>query len=371
MKIVLSLFLILICHGVQAQSLGDSARSARSRAMGGVYVPFVRDAEAVFVNPAALGYSPLLDIKLIDLSVASNSFTVENIKDFQDIDLNNPSSLNEFYGERLWAQANGKVAVSLPYLAVGYLNSAEVSLQLHNPAFPQFDTYFIQDEAIYLGGALALGPSTYLGMAFKRINRWGGTTQELSVGDVSDATTIQDIGDNFQNKGQGYGLDLALSTELPTPLKPTFALVWQDVGGTAFNKTAGDEAPPAITQNLTFAGGVGLDLPGLDLLLGFEARHLLEPDMQIGKKLHVGAEVSLPIIDVRAGYGQGYFSYGAGVNLLIFHIDAVSYTEEMGVYPGQAGDARYMATISIDLSFDANFKFTDNTGKKRSLKQRR
>lgn len=361
-------FSFSLSHG---QSLGDSSRSARSRAMGGVYVPFVRGTDALFVNPAALGYSPLLDIKLIDLSVATNSFTFESIEDFKSINAEDPSSFNKFYGKQVWAQGSGKIAVSIPHLAVGYLNNAEVSLQLHNPAFPEFETYFLQDEGYYIGGSLGLGPATYLGLAFKRIHRWGGSVQELSVGDVAGTSKFEDIGNRFQNRGLGYGLDVALSTELPTPLKPTFALVWQDVGSTAFNKTAGAEAPPSINQNLTFAGGVGLDLPGLDFLVGFEARHLLEPEMQIGKKLHLGAELSLPLIDVRAGYGQGYLSYGAGLNLFIFHIDAVSYTEEMGVYPGQSGDARYMATISIDLSFDADFKFTDNNGKKRRLKQRR
>lgn len=372
MKLILIFFLFLLSSYSLAQSLGDSSRSARSRAMGGVYIPFVRGADAVFTNPAALGISPLLDLKLLDLSVASNSFTVENVTAFQEIDPEDPNSFDRFFGHKVWVQATGKAAVAIPFMGLGYLNNAEVSLELHNPAFPEFDTYFVQDEAIYLAGAFPLSPTTYLGMAFKRINRWGGTTQELSIGDVANVSTIQDIGDRFADKGQGYGVDLALMAEIPTPiLKPTLALLLQDAGTTTFNKTAGEAAPPSITQNLTFAGGVGLDLPGLDALVGFEARHLTEPDIQIGKKLHVGAEISLPMVDVRAGYGQGYFSYGAGVNLLIFHIDAVSYTEEMGVYPGQAGDARYMVTLNIDLSFDADFKFTDNSGKKRRLKQRR
>jgi hypothetical protein len=60
-----------------------------------------------------------------------------------------------------------------------------------------------------------------------------------------------------------------------------------------------------------------------------------------------------------------------GLNFLIFHIDAVSYTEELGVYPGQTAENRVMVGLSIDLGFDADFKFTDNNGKKRKVKQRR
>lgn len=372
MKFLFAFLFIILPALSWGQSLGETTRSIRARGMGGVYLPFVHDSDALFVNPAALGKAAMLDIKLLNVNAGANKYLVEHLSDFQNIDTNDPSTLNQFYGKKLWAQATGKIAVALPFFAVGYVNDSEVSAELHNPAFPQFETYFRNDEAVYLGGAFSIGPGSYLGMSLKRVNRWGGQTQDLSVSDVSSVSGLQDIGDHFSNKGTGYGLDLAVLTEIPAPvLKPTLTLVWQDVGSTAFKQTAGADAPPHIEQNLTFGAGLGMDLPGLDWVVGLEARHLLEPDIELGKKLHVGTEVSLPLIDLRAGYNQGYLSYGAGVNFLIFQLDAVYYTEETGIYPGQAGDARYMVSLSFDLSFDANFKFTDNSGKKRKLKQRR
>lgn len=374
MRFILFFFVMMIFSpGLsQAQGLTETSRSIRTLGMGGVYIPFAEGAESVFYNPAALGKGRLFDIKLLDLTVGTNAFTVSSLPNISSLDANDPSSYNQFFGEKIWVQTTGKLAVALPFVALGYLNDAEVSAELHNPAFPQFETYFRTDDAVYLGGALPIGPGSYLGMSLKRINRWGGSTEELGMSVISNANNLQSIGDSFQNKGQGYGLDVALMTELDAPvLKPSFALVWQDVGNTAFNKTAGTEAPPHITQNLSFGAGLGVDLPGLDWTVGFEARHLLEPDVELGKKIHIGTELSLPLIDVRAGYNQGYLSYGIGINLLIFQLDAVSYTEELGVYPGQAGDPRYMVSLSFDLGFDANFNFTDNTGKKRKLKQRR
>ncbi|MNS96079.1 hypothetical protein D3C72_1303620 [compost metagenome] len=242
---------------------------------------------------------------------------------------------------------------------------------MHNPGFPEFDTYFRNDAAYIIGGAFTLGPKTYGGVSVKRMERWGGESQDLGLTTIANADDFRAIGDNFENKGQGYGLDVAVMSELEGPLSPTLAVVWQDVGSTAFTKTAGADAPPRINQNLSFGAGMGIDLPGLDWVVGIEGRHLLEPDIQIGKKLHIGTELSLPLIDVRAGYSQGYMSYGAGLNLFILRVDAASYTEELGVYPGQTAEARYMVSVSIDLGFDANFKFTDNNGKKRRLKQRR
>ncbi|MBO9667533.1 MAG: hypothetical protein J7501_12060 [Bdellovibrio sp.] len=356
----------------KAQYVFEQARSIRSLAMGGVVTPFVQGAEAVFYNPAALSRVKGLDIQLANIGVGYGGMSIEEIQSLQNIDPNDPSTFNQLYGKRLWVGANAKAAVAFPYFGVGYMNDGEVSLELHNPALPQFNTYFRNDATYYLSGAFPLGPIFSFGMTAKRINRWGGDSQELDVTDIAGSSNLSDIGDHFSNKGQGYGMDVALMAELDAlVLRPTIALVWQDVGNTAFTKTAGTDAPSHINQNLSLGAGMLLDLPGLDVSLGGEVRHLMEPDIQIGKKLHLGAEVSLPIIDLRAGYNQGYLTYGVGVNLLIFRIDAVSYAEELGVYPGQNADNRYMVGISIDLGFDADFKFTDNNGKKRKVKQRR
>lgn len=373
-KLILGLFsfVLFVSSAASAQSLTDSSRSLRARGMGGVLIPFVQGAEAIFVNPAALGTTGLMDLKVIDITLGSNSTTVDSLAQFESLNPDDSSTFNDFYGKKVWAKVHGKAAIALPYLAFGYLNDAEVSAQLQNPAFPNFETYFRQDTAVYLGGAISLGAGTYFGLTAKRISRWGGNTLDLSITDVADSGSITDIGNRFSDKGQAYGIDMALMHELQMPiLTTTFALVYEDVGSTSFNRTEGTAAPPMIPQTLSFGVGTGIDLPGLDWVIGAEARHLLDSDMEIGKKLHLGTEISLPMIDLRAGFNQGYLSYGVGFSFLFLQLDAVSYKEELGVYPGQSGDQRYMASLSIDLSFDANFKFTDNNGKKRKLKLRR
>ncbi|MGZ3774579.1 MAG: hypothetical protein ACXVCY_02030 [Pseudobdellovibrionaceae bacterium] len=372
MKLLLAAFLIIFSFTAGAQSIGDSVRSIRSRGMGGVYIPFASGAESIFFNPAGLGKSKLLDIQLLDVGLGVNANAISQMNNIQKADPKNPSTLTPLFGQRIWAEGTGKTAVSLPFLSVGYIHDTEVSLQLNNPTYPQFDTYFRNDQAFYVGEAFTIAPSTYLGVTLKRDTRWGGAQQNIAVSSIAGSSSMDTIGGNFQNKGVGYGMDLGVMTELPAPLvKPTFAVVWQDVGSTAFTKTAGTDAPPRILQNLSAGAGLSMDLAIIDWSAGIEARHLLEPNIEIGKKLYVGTELSLPLIDIRAGYSQGYMSYGVGLNFLIFHFDAASYTEETGIYPGQAGDVRYMASLSIDLSFDASFKFTDNEGKRRKLKQRR
>lgn len=370
MRLGLFLLLLLGPVSVQAQELFELGRTIRSLGMGGMYIPIVTGTDAVFYNPAALGRNNGLNVQLLNLEAGVNGQEALDLINAGSA-ITSPTSYNQFFGKKIWFEAEGRAGISLPHFGLGFLSETHISLELHNPGFPQFQTYFLNDNVLALGGALTIGPNAYLGMTLKRVQRWGGETIDLGLTTIANANTLSNIGDSFQNKGTGYGVDLALMKEFDGPFNPNLAVVWQDVGVTSFVKTSGAAAPPSINQNVSFGAGGGVDLPGLDWTFGLEARHLLEPEVQLGKKIHFGTEISLPIIDLRAGLGQGYMSYGLGANFLIFRLDAASYTEEMGVYPGQTGQNRILVGLSIDLSFDANFHFVDNNGKKRKLKQRR
>lgn len=371
MKKFILLFLTFFAQSLWAQEVNQGYRSIRSLGMGGAALTTVRGAEALFVNPAALGRIGGIDIHLLGLDLGGRVPSTEDLTAIEGIDSNDPSTYNNLFGRRMFFNLQGGSAVSFPYIGLGFYRSYSLSLELHNPGYPEFSTYFKNDEGYVLGGSYPLGPRSYLGWALKRVNRWGGDAQELGLTTVANANDLQGVMDEFENKGTGYGVDLAYLAEVQGPLSPTLTVVWQDIGSTAFTKTAGADAPPHIRQNLSAGVALGVDLPGIDWIVAVEGQHLLDHDIQIGKKVHIGTELSIPFVDIRAGINQGYMSYGVGMDFFIFRLDAASYTEELGVYPGQSADNRITLGISMDLSFDANFNFTDNSGKKRKLKQRR
>lgn len=366
----LVLFLLMLPTLSSAQELKELGYSIRSMGMGGMYVPVASGVGAVFHNPAALGRGTGLTIELMDLKLGVNGQEAIDLYN-TGTSINNPSDYNKFFGKKIWFETQGHAGVTLPSMGIGFMSNTQVSMELHNPGYPQFQTYFLNDQIIGLGGAFSLGNKSYLGVTFKQIRRWGGETIDLGLTTIANANNLSSVGDNFKNKGTGYGIDLALMKVLDAPSSPSLSLVLRDVGNTQINKTDGVAAPPSITQNLVFGAGGMLDLPGLDFTYGMEVRHLLDSEVQLGKKVHLGTEVSLPFVDLRAGVGQGYMSYGVGMNFFFFRFDVASYTEELGVYPGQTGQNRYVAGLTIDLSFDANFSFVDSTGHKRKLKQRR
>jgi hypothetical protein len=368
MKYFVTAFLILVSARAQAREVIETHHNVRSNGMGGIYMSIVNDSNALFVNPAAMGRTSGLNWQVMNVEFGINGLDVYN--EFRDIDTSDPNSFNQFFGKDVWIRAGGKTAVTLPFFGVGAYTDSQTHLMLHNPAFPQFDTTFLSDYGLVVGGAFPLGPTSYGGITFKRITRWGGE-QDIDLGVIAGGN-LSSIADQFQNKGNGYGIDLATQTTIPVPLfNPTFSLVWQDVGSTAFTKSAGADAPPRIHDNLSFGISTLTDLPGLDWTMGFEYRHITESEYPLGQKLHFGTEVSLPFIDLRGGINQGYATYGAGINLLFIRLDAAMYTEEVGAYPGQTPQNRVEIGLSLDLSFDADFKLTNSEGKKRKLKQRR
>lgn len=370
MKYLVFFFLITSTIASHAHSLGVSARSARSKGMGGVAVPFVNGFESLYINPAALGKNNEIQLRLLGFSAGINDELWNSREVFSDIDPDDPTTFDSLFGKRIQAQTFLQAGLAVKGLAIGYLKDIYVTAELHNPVLPSFETYYRQDDAYYLGGGFDLGDGLYAGLAVKRIFRRGGDIQELSVGDLAGISNPEDIARRFDNAGQGYGVDFALMKEFSEhALKPSFSVVWQDIGDTSFQHKEGPDAPSHIEQNLILGAGISAEAPGFLWTLGFEARHLLEPELDMGKKLHLGSEIGIGIFNVRGGFNQGYFVYGAGLDLWFFKLDAARYTEELGQFPGQSSDPRYMVSLSLDLSFDADFNIADNRRSK--LKQRR
>ncbi|MCB0367998.1 MAG: hypothetical protein KDD45_00820 [Bdellovibrionales bacterium] len=367
-KVKILILFILSSQVLIAAELYEYNRPIRALGMGNVYLNFVKDTDAPTINPAALGFISGVSIEMVNFGLGINGVDAyNNFKDAQGI--NSASDYDQYFGKKIWLGANGHVSIAMPYFGLSAYDDGQVSMILRNTAFPNIDMNFINDYGLVIAGALPIAPLTSLGMAVKRINRWGGSqTVGLSTIAAGSGAALQN---EFENKGVAIGGDLALMMKLPSALSPSFSVVWQDVGSTAFSKTSGNDAPPRIKDNLQAGLGAVLDLPGLDISGGVEYKHINETGVQIGKKIHTGLELSLPLIDLRVGTNQGYMTYGAGFSFLFLNIDAAYYNVETGEYPGQTPENRVMIGLSIDLSVDANFNFYSKDGKRRKLKQRR
>lgn len=353
---------------VWATEIFEYAKPLKAWGMGGVQIPFVKEGDAVMANPAALGFVSSVTWQMFDVSFGLNGQDAyNNFKDFQAP--SSPADYNDLIGKKLWVGGAGKMGLVTPNFGLTILSDTKFSGIVRNPAYPEFDVSYFSDTTLAMGFAFAIGPLQTVGATIKQISRWGGN-QTIGLSTLSSGTTTA-VTDQFQNKGRGFGLDLAYMMKIPTPLNPSFSIVWQDVGSTSFVKTAGVDAPERIKDNLALGAGLLMDLPGLDLSAGMEYSHVLDNSIQLGKKLHFGTELSLPFIDLRAGLNQGYATYGAGLSILFIDFDVALSKVEAGEYPGQTPEDRVLFGLSFNVSIDADFKMTAKDGKKRNLKQRR
>ncbi len=365
-KIVFFLLLIFVFRA-SATEVFEYNIPTRARGMGGVYAAFPSETDAIFVNPAALSEVEEIGWDIVNLQVGFNG--LQNYTAFNGLSLGGTSAFKALYGKSLWLGGNGRTSVVFPGFGIAAFNDVKLYGALNKPPFPDFDMGFLTDYGFQMGVGFAIDPVFSWGASIKRIQRWGGDTSlGLSTLAAASATTIQS---QFKNIGQGWSSDLALMAKIPGPLSPRIVAMWKDPGSMAFNITSGTDSPPRIKDNFILGAGTLMDLPGLDWRLGAEFRHINEDGIQLGKKIHFGTEVSLPLIDVRAGVSQGYQTYGAGINLWFIKVDAAYYTVETGDYPGQTPDLRTEVSFSINVSVDADFKVTGKDGKKRHLKQRR
>ncbi|MES3039028.1 MAG: hypothetical protein V4736_14065, partial [Bdellovibrionota bacterium] len=353
---------------VKAAEVYEYQRPIRALGMGGVYIPFVSDTDAPYVNPAALAYVEAISWKVFSLDFGAGIAGFSNPTDVQS--LTTPTTAADyiqFFGKKVTVNAFGASTLTLPYFGISFFDELYSSAVMHTPAFPALNAKFINDYGGVIATGFPIAPLISAGIAVKRINRWGGS-QTLGLGSLAEATSFTN---NFADKGIGHGIDGALMFRAPMLLQPTLALVWKDVGDTSFVMTEGTAPPEAIKSNLAAAFGSKLDLPGLDISAGLEYRHIMNNTLQLGQKLHIGGEISLPMIDLRAGLYQGYPSYGVGLDLLLLQFNAAYYGIETGGYPGQSRMDRVQVGVQMEFSLDANFNFYDKNGKRRKIRQRR
>lgn len=372
MKFKIILFIILSSIVSNASGVFEYQRPVWSLGMGGVYTPFPRESDMPTTNAAYLRHVKEMNLEVLNL--AGGAPGPDTVTYFQSLPpITNFNALNSYMGKTIWTGLDARASLVTPGFGISLYNNVYAKSYFNNPLIPEWHIDFKNDSGMNIAGASSLGSNLSLGYALKRINRTGGD-KIVDFNTIDQYITTSDtslILQQFQDKGTGHGIDLSLLYKEEKSNSPIVTLVWKDVGSTAFVKTSGTKAPPHIEQNLILGVGYLLEGSIIDAKAGFEYRNIQTKNIQIGQKLHMGAEISLPLFDLRFGSSQGYGTYGLGIDLWLFRLDIAQYTVEEGFYPGQSPDQRVQVGLTLDMVFDANFSVTSVNGKRRKLKQRR
>ena len=363
-------YFVIITHlNLLAAELYQPGLQARCLAMGGTCASHVRGASALFYNPAALARVEGFDLILAETQAGISKDTVDFSSKFQGATFA-ASDFNSLYGKTLAADITARSGFVMPGFGFGLFSNNYTNMQFNDPTFPTFHTNLISDYGYQFAGAFGLGGDSSLGITLRHTKRWGGD-KDIDIMTLIGASSGSLASSNFQDRGVGHSVDLAYMTTLNHPLKPTLSLVWNDVGVTTFNLTSGTTPPPSQYDNLIFGASIKQEWGIMSFTHAFEYKFIRTTGYDLSKKLHFGTETSLGPLDLRAGINQGYITYGVGVDLLFFQLDAAAYATELGNYAGQARSDRYNVSLTINLDFDQSFKIKDMDGKRKRLKQRR
>lgn len=367
-------FLILILYSFTGRT-ADIGLSVRALGMGNAYTAVVNNGDSIFYNPAGLAKMGGFRWTILDPAIGTNGY--DSYQDYLDIaeDSSDVSQIiNDLYGEEVTVYGGAKSLLSFGSFAFGAYGVADGNFQVNNPVYPNIDARYRLDYGFVAAAGVNLVPGMFdIGFQARRVTRQGGS---VPIGVSSIATLNSEVIQSQLNQsGIGYAFDIGATLTFPGLLKPTVAFSWRDMGNTSFEPTSGATAPRPVEQEQIVGIGLNFESLLMDIRPAIDYRFLNDSDMQLGKKLNMGIEFSWPIFDIRGGFHQGYLSYGASFDLWIMRVDAASYGVELGEYPGQLEDRRYMVQLSFEFGVDPGsfsfFKISRPSAKNHNRKQRR
>lgn len=362
-------FLILICSlQATAIELYQMGQSTRSLGMGGTAIAHTRGTDALFVNPAALARVNGFSFNIITIGPAISTNAISLQEQFAGSSSFSASDLNELYGKNVFSDITGYSGFVIPYFGFGGYSNNTLLMSFNNPSFPTFNVDFVSDYAYVIGGAVPITDNFSLGLGLRHVKRWQGLA-DILITDLVGSNAQSVIENSLVNKGKGNAIDLSALYTIKGSWTVDLAAVWKDVGDTKFNATAG-VGPDRQENNLIFGVAASKEFGFINWTNAVEYK-FVRNEGDISKKVHLGTEISFAVIDLRAGFNQGYVTYGAGVDLWFLQLDVAQYGAELGSKAGQTSNDRYQASLSLNLDFDSNFKITNAEGKRRRLQQRR
>jgi hypothetical protein len=377
-RILLILIAFFFLGTASAEELPEYGLSVKGLGMGNAYTGHASGHDAINYNPAAFARMQGLQFRLMGLGVGLNG--LDSYDEYADIFDNSDdvaATLNALYGRPVWARLDYQASLSAGPFIVGAYARNNLSFTLTNPALPYLDTNLYSDLVLFGGTGVQIIPQIFeIGFMAKRITRYA------SAGDIT-ASTLAHLDSDFiettsNQTGVAYGVDVGAKLTLPGDWHPSVGFAWQDIGDTKFSFSATNPAPQTIENRMNLALGMEKDFFGVAKLrpaVEFKMLNGSSTDVQIGKKLHAGLELELPILTLRGGFNQGYYTYGASFDFWFFQVDAASYAVELGEYVGQQEDRRYIIQLTMDFGVDPKsgdwFNFSKYRQSARRLKQRR
>jgi hypothetical protein len=313
----------------------ELATSGRALAMGNAFISKVDDASAVFYNPAGLGTVRNTHLHLSNFHLEANKGMLSAggggaIGDA----LKNMTKMFSLDGTREVLKDNvGKISHSrfhmLPnftsrYFSFGYLLAKRSRAVVTDAAST---TGFEYADRLDHGPYAALNVSLFGGVFKAGISTIFLNRKEL-IGKADPAATLT-IGSNSYKKGNAFISTAGGKITMPIVFLPTFSATLHNALKQDFNNGRGAGTPDSIKQTLDVGFSITPQM-GSQSRIHFEIDYKdltnQYSDVAAKRKILIGMELDFSrVFFIRAGYGDGFGSFGLGVKSQKVEFDISTY----------------------------------------------
>lgn len=353
--LLLAALVLLAARVASAEPIPLFYQGIRPMGMGGAFTAVADDENAMFYNPAGLNsIKGFGRVELLNPLAELSTNTIEFAQDLQDVaDADTDAEqaalaadfLDKWLGEHVHARVSAFPNVTFHNFGVGVLGQGAFDGEVHNPAGSNaLRVRGGYDVAGLVSGALGFSP-------FGTMLRLGATgkfvRRELLDQSYTANDLVQQDGvdlDRDLRDGSGFGVDAGAILVLPLPLSPAVGATVQNIG----DLDLGDAG--TLPQQINVGVALRPPTPFGALTLAADMVDVtkeLGTDNDTAKRLHAGAELKLPILSLRAGLNQGYFTAGTTIDLRVLKLAYAYSIEEIGAFAGQDPDRRHVAQISV------------------------
>ncbi|MED5483310.1 MAG: hypothetical protein VYA15_06330 [SAR324 cluster bacterium] len=381
--VVIILLTLGEAYTLQAQTgeLRRPGQGVRNLGMGNTGIGLSFDENALFYNPAGLAS--------VDTILVGFPFLVEVSDDSVNIieevsklsgDSKNADIVALLMGKRVHFRNLIDLNLIMPFgelMTFGAAHGIEWQFDfgVRNPVAIEIDFGARLDRINNFGFALPVARGRWLvGAGVETIERCDIPLTTATFGTVLNNSDIgSSIGKcdlNDLKRAQTFNFGFQRRLETASALKMTWGVTANNVGGLKFKRSDNETSP--ADQNPEYSTGFSWQPSWgpVRLLYAIDIRdltmeHADDTDCQskkstdcLWKRLHIGTEIGISPIDsgastfaIRAGFNQGYFTYGFELNPFIvfrgLNIQYAVYKTETGSQIGDRPDKRKVFQINF------------------------
>ncbi len=338
--------------------------------MGDAFTAVTDDEYTLFYNPAALASSEKVRITPLNVTLGLTNL-LDDMDRFQNFPSDAVGVANKIMDFPIYTQLGTAPGFKMGAFALSLIANTSASIVLRNAIHPFLDVDYRYDKGVIMGyghsigsgakkvkGRLTSGLRLSFGASVKSVSREGlqgsfsffGTDLLNAVGGAKDFNGIRrKLG---YSKGQGFGVDLGTELAFSSSnyiMKSGFSIL--DVADTKFSRSEGFRDIPNQKMAMNWGSSFSQKFFLFDYTLAFDI-HPLNSSADLSSKIHLGASIALPGLELFAGFNGGYSSYGATIKLWPISLTAGVYGVELGAKYRQNKGARaiiYLSLLDLDL----------------------